>query len=218
VLLTKVTPGVDHLTNQPIVEIEWAEEDALPFPLCLSATGDAPDCEKLEPVTVARGNIVLVDNGHTIGGEDLGTVPIKEAQPECCDSSCTPEVPVIAGRFNPRLQEGPLTFSQPLPDLNSAAPDETEEQDEDPCPREVLSAARMLRQDPRQALPQIGLKSLLPGDSAVIDWQPRYDLLASGGDDNHYVVEIDNRARAHLRFGDGELGRAPQPGEHFTAS
>ena len=76
----------------------------------------------------------------------------------------------------------------------------------------------MLRQDPRQALPQIGLKSLLPGDNTVIDWQPRYDLLASGGDDNHYVVEIDNRARAHLRFGDGELGRAPQPGEHFTAT
>ena len=218
VLLTKVTPAADRLTDQPVVEIEWAEEDALPFPICLSATGDAPDCEKLEPVTVARGNTVLVDYGHTIGPEDLGTVPIKEVQAECCDSSCTPEVPVVAGRFGPHLQEGPLTFSQPLPTLYSTGPYISEDQDEDACPKEELSAAGLVRQDARLALPQIWLKSLLPGDTAVIEWQPRYDLLASLGDDDHYVVEIDNRARAHLRFGDGELGRAPQPGEHFRAS
>jgi hypothetical protein len=214
VLLTKVTLGLDRLTDQPVVEIEWADEDALPFPLCLSATGDAPDCERLEPVTVARGNVVLVDYGRTIDGEEPGTVPTKEAQAECCDSSCAPEIPVAAGRFGPRLEEGPLTFSQPLPPLNSTASDDSEEL----CPREELSAARMLRQDARQALPQIRLESLLAGDSAVIEWEPRYDLLASLGDDNHYVVEVDNRARAHLRFGDGELGRAPEPGEHFRAS
>ena len=36
------------------------------------------------------------------------------------------------------------------------------------------------------------------------------DLLNSDPDDPHFVAEIDNRGRAHLRFGDGELGRRPE--------
>lgn len=42
--------------------------------------------------------------------------------------------------------------------------------------------------------------------------------MASGSADNHYLAEIDNTERAVLRFGDGEMGRAPQSGEHFVAS
>ena len=42
VRLIKVTPGVDPLHNQPVVEIEWAEDDALPFTLCLSAVSAPP--------------------------------------------------------------------------------------------------------------------------------------------------------------------------------
>ena len=52
VRLTKVSPGIDPLYNQPIIEIEWAEQDALPFPLCISAIGRAPDCTYLENITV----------------------------------------------------------------------------------------------------------------------------------------------------------------------
>jgi predicted phage baseplate assembly protein len=58
----------------------------------------------------------------------------------------------------------------------------------------------------------------MPGVAAMTNWEPRYDLLASGSEDNHFVAEMDNPRRAHLRFGDGELGRAPLAGEHFTAS
>jgi len=225
VLLTRVSLDKDNLTGQPVVEIEWGADDALPFPLCLSAIGNAPDCERLENVTIARGNIVLVDHGRTIGRsvvddegpEDLGSVPARETLAECSCTSCIPEVAVVPGLFRPRLKEGPLTFSQPLT-LNAYTPDESENPDEDHCPAKARSAASLVRQDPRQALPQIALTSLLAGDPAVIGWQPRYDLLSSGGDDNDYVVEMDNQARARLRFGDGEMGRAPQSGEHFVAS
>jgi Baseplate J-like protein len=225
VLLTRVSLDKDNLNGQPVVEIEWGADDALPFPLCLSAIGNAPDCERLENVTIARGNIVLVDHGRTIGRsvvddegpEDLGSVPARETLAECSCTSCIPEVAVVPGLFRPGLKEGPLTFSQPLP-LNAYTPDESEDPDEDHCPAKAQSAASLVQQDPRQALPQITLRSLLAGDPAVIGLQPRYDLLSSGADDNDYVVEMDNQARARLRFGDGEMGRAPQSGEHFVAS
>jgi predicted phage baseplate assembly protein len=42
-------------------------------------------------------------------------------------------------------------------------------------------------------------------------------VLSSGSEDPHYVVEIDDRGMAHLRFGDGELGRLPAAGDAFAA-
>ncbi|MEK6336379.1 MAG: putative baseplate assembly protein, partial [Acidobacteriota bacterium] len=95
--------------------------------------------------------------------------------------------------------------------------DTSQEDDESPCPKPETSAASLLRQDPRQALPQNTLTSQVPGDAKKLEWQSRYDLFASLADDLHYVVEIDNRGRARLRFGDGEMGRAPIAGESFRA-
>lgn len=214
VLLTAVTPDIDELTGQPILQIEWAEADALPFTLCISSTGSAPDCEKLENVTVARGNIVLVDHGRTIGGrvvddrteEDLGSVPAEESLAECDYVSCAPEVTVTPGRFRPILKEEPLTYSE-YPRIDHL----------DSCLEDQISATRLLIQDPRMALPQITLLSRVPGDPTDLSWEPRYDLLGSLVDDLHYVVEIDNRARAHLRFSNGEMGRPPISGEQFRA-
>jgi predicted phage baseplate assembly protein len=40
-------------------------------------------------------------------------------------------------------------------------------------------------------------------------WEPQADLLRSGPDDLHCVVEIDNEGRAHVRFGDDELAQRP---------
>ncbi|PVZ08204.1 putative phage baseplate assembly protein [Actinomycetospora cinnamomea] len=50
VRLTAVTPGRDALYDQPVVDVRWAVEDALGFAVCTE-------------VTVARGNVVLVDHG-----------------------------------------------------------------------------------------------------------------------------------------------------------
>ena len=220
VRLIKVTPIVDPLHDQPVVDIEWAEDDALPFPLCLSAISDAPDCERLDNVSVARGNVILVDHGRTMDNEDLGFVPTRETQAACNDHDCAPEVAIIPGRYNPRLKEGPVTFSQPLPeqamDVQSPS-DDLPDDDDELVVVEEISAKRLLQQDPREALPQIQLSSRPSGGWPEVDWESRYDLLSSGEQDNHFVTEIDNFGRAHLRFGDGDLGRAPVAGEHFTA-
>ncbi|MFI9424470.1 putative baseplate assembly protein [Streptomyces achromogenes] len=73
VRLTSVTPGLDHLQDQPVLEVTWAAEDALRIPLCLTTRG-GPDCLPVEDVTLARGNAVLVDHGRSGTVETL-TVP-----------------------------------------------------------------------------------------------------------------------------------------------
>ena len=66
-------PLVDPLDGTPITAIAWSRADALRFPLCISARTD--DGRSIADVSVARGNMVLVDHGLTIADEDLGTVP-----------------------------------------------------------------------------------------------------------------------------------------------
>ncbi|MEU5716804.1 putative baseplate assembly protein [Streptomyces sp. NPDC020403] len=90
VRLTSVTPGVDELAGQPVLEVTWARQDALTFPLCLSTHG-GPDCAPVADVSVARGNVVLVDHGRslTFGGAAPETVlvPPEPAVPGSCEPS-----------------------------------------------------------------------------------------------------------------------------------
>ena len=120
VRLTKVTPGEDALYKQPIVEIQWAAADALPFPFCISAIGEAPECKYLENISVARGNVILVDHGRTVGPEKLGDVPTlgTEAICECADHPG--DIQIIPGPFQPKLAKTPLTFSERLPEDDPA--------------------------------------------------------------------------------------------------
>jgi hypothetical protein len=146
VRLTSVTPTVDALYNQPIVEIEWSAEDALTFPLCLSAQLPAPSCTVLKNISVARGNVVLVDHGAN-ASEVLGTVSTDSTTANC-PSPCHPAlVKVSPGKFGPTLAQAPLTFSQPLP-IGSC------------------SASVLMAQDPRQALPSVTLSSIPPAPAA----------------------------------------------------
>jgi hypothetical protein len=150
VRLTKVTPGIDPLyggpDGTPIVEIEWATEDALRFPLCISSQQPPPNCGCQENVSVARGNVILVDNGLDTQ-EVLGPVPTDSTSPQC-PKCCEPaSITISAGMFRPVLSHQPLTFSVPLPP---------------PC-----SAADFIRQDPRQALPWISLTSIPPSPTCA---------------------------------------------------
>jgi hypothetical protein len=205
VRITRVTQCVDRLYGKNVVEIEWGVEDALPFPFCLSARLPAPDCSIKQDISVARGNVVLVDHGRLVGEhETYGPVDKKETIGECACEGSVIETTDIPHKFTAELHERPLTFSEPL----------------EPC----ASAARSIEQDPRRAIPAL---ALVEDDEAVKDgkavkndkagtvWQPQYDLLSSGGDDRHFVVEIDDARKAKLRFGDGELGRMPAVGTVF---
>lgn len=143
VRLTAVTPGVDSLYGQPIVDIEWGAEDALPFSLCISSTSQAPTCANLQNVSVARGNVILVDHGQTrTDSPDPGVVGRKTSIAPC-PGECQPaEVSAIPELYRPQLPSKPLTFTQPY---DSSSP-----------------ASRALMQDPRQALPWILLDSIPP--------------------------------------------------------
>ncbi|KAA8884200.1 putative baseplate assembly protein [Nocardia colli] len=193
VRVTEVRRETDPLTHTAIVEIGWAAADALPFPLCLSAIGPPPACVVLDPVSVVRGNVILADHGRTTG-EGLGAVPtVSRVQP--CQDGC-PDPPVLRpGPYRPALTGTPLSYRVPF---GPAAP-----------------AAAITAADPRAALPQLQLTSTDHGVDAV--WVPRPDLLHSGPGDRHLVIETDDEAIAHLRFGDDTLGRAPAATEKFHA-
>jgi hypothetical protein len=196
VRLTHVESVADPLRpGQPLTSIGWGDADALPFPLCLSVMGPPPACELIEDVSVARGNLVLVDHGVTTR-EDLGVVPVKTVSETCDCMGGPPEVEIVAGRFEPQLKQAPLGWSEPI-DASAAA-------------------SKMPVQDPRRALPQVRLTGKTPS-SEPAPWEPRQDLLGSGSTDLHFVVEADGEGRARLRFGDGELGQRPEPNTKFEA-
>jgi len=198
VRLTHVETGEDRLYATPVVQIRWAAADSLPFPLCLSAVGPPPDCAPLTDISVARGNIILVDHGQTVTGEALGgvqTTPVSQR----CDGEGRPADTTAAARpFTAILRQRPLTFSQ--------------------APTTAVSASGLLRQDPRRAAAQIELgqrDTNAPGREQR--WTAVADLLDSGPLDRVFVTEIDNLGRAHLRFGNGQFGRQPEAGTEFTA-
>ena len=204
VRLTKVTPALDPLYNadkggQPVVEIEWCSEDALTFPLCISAVMPAPDCTCRENISVARGNVILVDNGASVS-ETLGTVPTSSTSQTCPTACDPPDVVLTPARFCPALQQTPLTYSQALPACGCAS--------------------ALIVQDPRQALPSITLTGTLmtPGGTQTTSWSPVPDLLESGPNDLNFVVEIDNAWYAHPRFGNNDEGRMPDAGTELAAN
>jgi len=233
VRIVSLVREVDPLGDTPVVRVRWSDDDALPFPLVLSAIGPAPECRSLADVSVARGNIVLVDHGETVrqaappelldGAREILTVPFDppdDVVPSggiewcCADAGWLDESPVRADRYSPRLARTPVAFAEPL----SAEP---------------RSARAALQQDPRRARPQVALFSpverTLPwmdvvtreageGVDALYErWSPRFDLLSSDGDDRHFVVEVDDGGVARVRFGDGVCAAAPSPGARFLA-
>jgi hypothetical protein len=205
VRLTAVATGQDPVLKTdgqptPIVTVQWAAEDALPFPLCISAMGPAPGCQLIPNVSVARGNVILVDHGKTQPPEILGTVPTLQTNAQCECEGHPGDVETVPGAFNPRLSQAPLTFAQALPA-------------DDPAQSSYVSATRLLQQNVRRATPAIQLTSHPAGN-----WSVRYDLIESQPGDANFVVEIDDNGYANLRFGDGSLGLQPAAGMTFQAA
>jgi predicted phage baseplate assembly protein len=340
VRLTKVDIDVDPLSDQPVVKIEWANEDALPFALCISTIGRAPDCLYLEDVSVAHGNVLLVDHGRRVYAPETWTVPVEQEQDAGCWAEGEPrETFLRAGALpSPKLRLAPLTYRVTFPAPSTVArqqaslllqlmaavrarveqlwreardgrslnedevaeirkifgPDvlrsthknrrplscdeqaqalgqlleheerllrkkarrvktlaararsgyvllQTEEQEIAEMFGERVAArigingttllgpaSLALTQDPREALPCVSLLQQLAEPSSrqgaestnegSATWLPQSDLLQSDAQDRHFVVEIDNDGRAHLRFGEGNTGRAPIADTSLTAT
>lgn len=182
VRLTGVVPATDPLLRATVLEVGWDVADALPFCLELSARLPAPGCESVDGVSVARGNVVLVDHGRTVH-EPLGEVEVGTIVGDCACEGSVVEVVELPKRFEPTLAGSPLTWSDHV-DQGGAAADV---------------------RDPRRGVPAV---ELVVGEPART-WSPVPDLLSSGPDAPSFVVEVDDDGVAHLRFGDGDLGMRP---------
>jgi hypothetical protein len=135
VRLTSATKEVDGVpaTSVNVVEIEWSDEDALPFALCVSALVGLPgEPSTLETaISVARGNVVLADHGLSIAR--------APEDPEPLVPEVVPESGAQRGRpYRPRLAQDPVTFASPI-DLDH-------------------SAAATVLSDPRRGLPSVTLE------------------------------------------------------------
>ncbi len=197
VMLKRVALSIDPLNNQPVTEIEWAGEDALAFPLCISSRHGGTE---FADVSVALGNIVLAGHGNSVT-EDLDAVP--DPNPALTrlvsgDDRCDGRQQVVTPpRFRPKLAGVPLTHTVPL----------------DPK-RPPASAAAAIRNSASNALPAIYLKLQQGGPDR---WEPKRDLLGSAPDKQEFVAEVENDGTAYLRFGDDQFGSRPPSGTMLRA-
>ena len=135
----------DPLTGQRITQIVWAGEDALPFPLCLSAqTDSAHGGQFIELVSVARGNIVLADHGFTVAGESLGAVPLAplaKLAASSCERCEPPRSGGATGAFSTSsLKARPLTFATRDPAARRSSDLRLQHTDADDLDDQILPA------------------------------------------------------------------------------
>ena len=174
VRLTSAVANTDPLTNQALVEIAWSAADALPFQLFLSSAAVATD------VSLAYGNVVLVDHGMTTSDINNNLAVLGE--------SLTPDAVPQPGRSRPALQQKGLTYAVPMTWAQRVA----------------LPASTTLTQAPTSALPVISAI-----DTTGQIWLPQPDLLHSARSARQFVVEQEEDHTVRLRFGDGLLGLIP---------
>lgn len=218
VMLTKVTPGTDPLTDVPVIDIEWSRADALPFALCVS--GETPK-GFTDDISVALGNVALADHGMTFtdGPATLATlkntvtslVPDTVPEPDPAlqtvastntDRCDTVEPPSPRVRYRPQLKQSPLTHAAPfkLGSLSSAY------------------AAMTLSVKDKEQLPLPSLRLLrLTSEPVPEPWTPVRDLLSSHASAHEFVVEVETDGTTFIRFGDDILGAQPHSGTKFLA-
>jgi hypothetical protein len=174
--LTPITAAGDP--TLPLQHVVWREEDALGFTLCLSA--ETPETGRIDPVSVARGNIAPADHGRSVVEALAPPDPGKGRWP-------------IASL---RLPRTPLAF-QAVPADRAFAED-----------GRVIGGRHDLRVPARETAPAALLRLTFPSGE-VERWEPVPDLLDSDLYDEHFVAEVDNEGEATLRFGDDQYGKRP---------
>lgn len=182
VRLTKVESIIDPLNNQKILQVIWDVADALPFDLHISNIDSQG--EEINDISVARGNVILVDAGRSLPAENLQENSGWE-------------------KLRPRLKEGPLTQQGYVQDR------QRQWVIFDPN----ASATEAMQWRLRNARPAIALwENQVPkeGEEAGVSWEYQRDLLVSDRFARNFVVETEDDGRAYLRFGNDILGKKPR--------
>lgn len=139
VRLTRVNFSIDPVAKVRVVEIDWEHADALKFPLCISSIGPVEDgCLLKADISVAHGNVLLIDHGVTLAPEWIRE-PIPHSEPKVCGASYlnqkTQTQPSRSELFRPKLKEAGLTFAAPVTACSAAS--------------------MLLQQKPHEALPAL---------------------------------------------------------------
>ncbi len=143
--------------------------------------------------------------GHTADGRHLTDLSVALGNVVLADSGRTIRDEALPEVLEEELYTPTLRFS----DLTYRVSD-------DETPPSTIAASAALTQDPRAATPAIRLDEGPVGASN--EWIARRDLLTSDQFAREFVVETDNDGMARLRFGDGVLGKRPNPGTRFRAT
>jgi hypothetical protein len=206
-------PLVDPLDDTEITAIEWHPDDAVPFPLCISSRTEAGDAP-VTGVSVAHGNIILVDHGRSVT-QDLGTVPPARLHLafDTGRNPCTrmPDV-AVPPRFRPALTEMPLTRTGTVIKTTQTAGTVEQVRLRFDPDRPARAAFEFQMRDVR---PSIALRSVHP--DSTLDWTAARDLLNSVTNTSAFVVETEDDGSSWLRFGDGEHGMRPPIDATFSA-
>lgn len=105
-----------------VTEIQWSQEDALPFPVCISSGALDSQGNPIADVSVVFGNVVLVDHGLSFSGISLPEVPPPQLfyPPSPAANRCQSAAPTpIPVRYRPTIPEiipgTTVTQAVPLP-------------------------------------------------------------------------------------------------------
>jgi hypothetical protein len=129
-----------------------------------------------------------------------GNVVLADHGHQIVGEALSPMIVPGHGPYRPRVQQRDLTYRVPY----------------DPVVGRRLSALATVRQRPSDALPAIDLREQDALDDRA--WTARSDLLSSGPEARHFVVEVANDRSAYLRFGDNILGQRPMAGAVLRAT
>lgn len=192
VRLTEVKERRDEIEGLDVIDVRWAEEDALPFDLVLDTLEEPPGAPAKRIVRAqAAANIALADHGLTLPMAGVPAATAAEQRP-----TLDPAHAPAQGAWRPRLSRSDLVRAAPA-DLTREA---------------LLSAQALLANPPERARPALVL------DDGFHAWDARPSLLASERFDRHVVVETEHDGRVQLRFGDNVMGLKPLSGTRVSLS
>ncbi|MEP6861380.1 MAG: putative baseplate assembly protein [Deltaproteobacteria bacterium] len=254
VRLTSVTAGEDSLFVEPggvtplrIVEVTWADEDALQRPLCawqieplakdhegrvtlaaaarvplvieISAIDDAGQATAFKWSTEAGLATTFVDHAPTAGKyTDAATGIVATFTPPFDIGETFAFGPASIAWGNVVLVDHGVTISEPLPEIVEGEPYRP-----GLTQTPVTQAASY---DPKA--PATSASSWVPSDVSPavtvsfaeepgVVWSADRDLLEASAFEHAFVVETEDDGKTALRFGDGVAGREPDPGSHGVA-
>ncbi|MBS0291536.1 MAG: putative baseplate assembly protein [Proteobacteria bacterium] len=173
------TARLDPVTLQPIVEVQWAAGDALPFDLCLSKVIGGT---LVQDMAGACANVALADSG-------MSPEPKAQQALEAVPGGRVPRQRPVNASIQPLTRQGLVRDALGrLTLVDATAP--------------ATAALQGAPADTREAMLVTS-----KGDGRI--WSAQRDLLGSDAQAADYVVETNNDASVQLRFGDGINGRSP---------